>query len=286
MAKRTYNIASLQRGLRILRIFGETPHGLTAKQLSQKSRLPESTVHRFLTNLQASGFLTCGPDGVYELGIACLAIGNSALSQLDIRHVSLPFLRQLNLQTRETVHLTVRHGSAAVYVEKLESPEPLRIHSRIGSSVPLFCTAVGKLLLAYAPEEERRLSLHQMQIKRLTPNTAGSIQELEADLLRIRKVGYACDMEEHELHIRCIAAPVWDYTGNVCASLSVTAPAVRMHVLRMRQIAPMVVTAGLQISHELGYRMVGVPSEHQSLQSSVLAQVMHSTRLVAKSQAL
>lgn len=253
MPKRSYNIASLQRGLRILRIFGEAPNGLTAKQLAEKSRIPESTVHRFLTNLAGSGFLTCGHNGVYDLGIACLTIGNSANGQLDIRRSSLPYLRTLNHQTRETVHLTVRHGLTAVYVEKLESSEPLRIHSRIGTSVPLFCTAVGKLLLAHTPEPEQQELLSQLEIKRFTPNTVGSIQELEADLQRIRKVGYACDMEEHELHIRCIAAPIWDYTGRVCASLSITAPAVRMQAIRMRQLAPMVVEAGREISRELGF---------------------------------
>jgi DNA-binding IclR family transcriptional regulator len=255
--KRSYNITALQRGLRLLQLFSESPHGLTAKQVADRSRLPVSTVHRFLANLEGAGFLNCSGDAVYHLGIACFSIGQAALGQLDIRRVSLPYLQELNRQTRETIHLTVRHGLSAVYVEKLDSPEPLRIHSRIGAAVPLYCTAVGKVMLAYMPADERQGILPRLGLKRLTPNTAGSLQELEAELYRVRKNGYACDLEEHEPHIRCVAAPIWDNVGGVNASLSITAPVVRMAVTRLRQLAPLIQTAGLQISRELGYQTPG-----------------------------
>ena len=195
------------------------------------------------------------------MGIACFSIGQAALAQLDIRRLSLPHLRELNQHTRETIHLTVRHGLTAVYVEKLDSPEHLRIHSRIGISVPLYCTAVGKVLLAHMAPEEQQGLLAQMDLKRLTPNTAGSLQELQTELHRVRKNGYACDLEEHEPHIRCIAAPIWDHSGAVQASLSITAPVVRMPVSRLRQLAPMIQEAGLRISRELGYPGTTKPSE-------------------------
>jgi DNA-binding IclR family transcriptional regulator len=253
-AKRTYNITALQRGLRLLHLFSDSPRGLSAKQVTAISRLPVSTVHRFLANLVAAGFLSCDGDGSYHLGIACFTIGQAAVGQLDIRRLSLPYLRELNLQTRETIHLTVRHGLSAVYVEKLDSPEPLRIHSRIGAAVPLYCTAVGKVMLAYMPAEEKDRVLPELGLKRFTPNTVGSLQELKAELARVHKNGYACDLEEHEMHIRCVAAPIWDHTGSVQSSLSITAPLVRMPVTRLRQLAPLIKTAGLQISRELGYQ--------------------------------
>lgn len=251
--KPSYNITALQRGLRLLQLFSESPHGLTAKEVASHSRLPVSTVHRFLVNLQTAGYLNCSRDGIYQLGIACFAIGQAALSQLDLRRVSRPFLEDLNRQTRETIHLTLRHGLSAVYVEKLDSLEPLRIYSRIGATVPLYCTAVGKVMLAFMPEEERESLLPQLGIKRFTPNTVGNLQELGAELYRVRKNGYACDLEEHELHIRCIAAPVRDHEGKVNASVSITAPMVRMTVTRLRQLAPLIETAGFQISRALGY---------------------------------
>jgi IclR family KDG regulon transcriptional repressor len=255
--KRRYNITALQRGLHLLQLFSESPHGMTAKEVASRSRLPVSTVHRFMANLEGAGFLNCSGDSVYHLGIVCFAIGHAALGQLDIRRVSLPYLEELNRQTRETIHLTVRHGLSAVYVEKLDSTEQLRIHSRIGAAVPLYCTAVGKVMLAHMPDDEREKILPQLELNRLTPNTVGNLQELQTELYRVRKNGYACDLEENELHIRCVAAPIWDHAGAVNASLSITAPVVRMAVARLRQLAPLIQTAGLQISRELGYRTAG-----------------------------
>jgi IclR family acetate operon transcriptional repressor len=271
--KRSYNITALQRGLRLLQLFSESPHGLTAKQVAGRSRLPVSTVHRFLANLEGTGFLNCSGDGVYHLGIACFAIGQMALGQLDIRRVSQPYLQELNRQTRETIHLTVRHGLSAVYVEKLDSPEQLRIHSRIGAAVPLYCTAVGKVMLAYMPDDEREKVLPQLSLQCLTPNSVSNLQELDAELYRVRKNGYACDLEEHELHIRCVAAPIWDHAGSVNASLSITAPVVRMAVTRLRQLAPLIQTAGLQISRELGYRTASyhAPARKNSSGEALLA---------------
>jgi len=264
--KRTYNITALQRGLRLLQLFTRSERGLTAMQVAKQSGLPVSTVHRFLVNLESSAFLHCSAEGTYHLGIACFSIGQAALGQLDIRRLSLPHLTELNQHTRETIHLTVRHGLTAVYVEKLDSPEHLRIHSRIGISVPLYCTAVGKVLLAYMPPEEQQSVLAQIDLKRVTPNTAGSLQELQTELHRVRKNGYACDLEEHEPHIRCIAAPIWDHAGAVQASLSITAPVVRMPISRLRQLAPMIQEAGLRVSKELGYQATARPVEPAVMQ--------------------
>lgn len=254
-AKRTYNITALQRGLALLQLFATAPQGLAAGQVARLSGLPVSTVHRFLVNLESAGFLNCSGTGIYHLGIACFSIGQAALGQLDIRRLSLPYLQELNHDTRETIHLTVRHGMSAVYVEKLDSTEPLRIHSRIGAVVPLYCTAVGKVMLAFMAQEEQLSVLRQLELKRLTPNTVGSLQELQMQLQRVQKNGHACDLEEHELHIRCIAAPIWDHNGAVNASLSITAPAVRMSMTRLRQLAVLVQHAGLGISRELGYQV-------------------------------
>src|SRR4051794_4690607 len=189
-------------------------------------------------NLEGSGFLNCSEDGIYHLGVLCFGLGHAALAQLDVRRLSLPYLRELNHSTRETIHLTVRHGATAVYVEKLDSPEPVRIYSRIGASVPLYSSAVGKVMLAYMQPTERDGLLAQVEFKRFTPNTIGSTQELLAYLQKVRRQGFAYDLEENERHIRCIAAPIWDHAGAVNASLSITGPAVRMSNSRLRELSP------------------------------------------------
>lgn len=251
--KRTYDIIALQRGLNLLSLFAKSEGGLTATRVAKLSGLPVSTVHRFLVNLETTGFLVQENTGVYHLGIACVSIGQAALAQLDVRRISLPHLRDVNRETRETIHLTVRHGLGAVYVEKLDSPEPLRIYSHIGATVPLHCTAVGKILLAYLPPAEQAGILSALELKRFTAHTVSNVRDLQAQLQRVKRCGYAWDLEEYETHIRCIAGPIWDYTGNVSASLSITGPAVRMSVKRLRQLAPLVQRAGRRISQELGY---------------------------------
>ena len=258
--KRTYTITALQRGLRLLTLFANSERGLTASEVGKLSGLPVSTVHRFLANLEASGFLNCSEDSVYHLGVVCFGLGHSALAQLDIRRLSLPHLRDLNQKTRETIHLTVRHGASAVYVEKLDSQEPLRIFSRIGASVPLYSSAVGKAMLAYMQSQERDDLLSHVVLRRFTPNTIGSIQELLTYLQKVRKQGFAYDLEENEPHIRCVAAPIWDHSGAVNASLSITGPAVRMSTARLRELSPLVREAGLAISRELGHQ----PSKSKS----------------------
>ncbi len=266
--KRSYSITSLQRGLKLLTLFSKAEGGLTATQVVKLSGLPISTVHRFLVNLESTGFLNCDGDGSYHLGTACFSLGQSALRRLDIRRLSLPYLQELNRTTRETVHLTVRHELLVVYVEKLDSPEPLRIFSRIGAAVPLHCTAVGKVMLAYMPPEEQAAALAQLEIKRRTQNTIGNVQDLQAHVQRVRRSGYACDLEENELHIRCLAAPIWDHAGNVNASLSITGPVVRMSMTRLRQLAPLVQRAGLKISRELGFQFPSGSAEKALLSDS------------------
>jgi len=256
-SKRSYNITSVQRCLRLLSLFAQAADGLSASEVAKQSGLPVSTVHRFLVNLENAGFLAYGNNEKYHLGISSFSIGRAALVQLDIRRLSLPYLQELNRSTRETIHLTVRNGLSAVYVEKLDSPEKLRIFSHIGASVPLYCTAVGKILLAYLPPKDLEGILQQIELRRLTSNTIHDPAELLRHLQRVRKNGYAFDLEEHEAHIRCVAAPIWDSNGAVNASLSLTAPVVRMGLPRLRELAPLVQEAGLRISRELGYQGAG-----------------------------
>jgi DNA-binding IclR family transcriptional regulator len=261
-ARRSYSIGAVQRCLQLLRLFGHAPSGLMPAEVVKLSGLPTSTVYRFLANLETAGFLSCSATGKYHLDIASFSIGQAALSHLDIRRLSLPYLKALNGHTRETIHLLVRQGLSAVYVEKLESPQPPNTISRIGVSVPLYCTAVGKVLLAYLPAEDLARVLRQIEPRCHTPHTISSTQELQRQLQRVRRCGYSFDLEENEPHIRCVAAPIWDHAGAVNASLSVSGPAKRMPVTRLRELAPVVQEAGIRISRELGYQGSVEPQEH------------------------
>ena len=244
----------MQRCLHLLRLFAQAPGGLTPAEVGKLSGLPTSTVYRFLFNLETAGFLTCGESGRYHVEATCFPIEQSALSHLETRRLSLPYLKALSEHTRETVHLLVRQGLRAIYVEKLESPQLPCTISRIGVSVPLYCTAVGKILLAYLPADEQARVLRQIEPKFRTAHTIRNTEELQKQIDRVRRCGYSFDLEENEPQVRCVAAPIWDHSGNVNASLSVSGPARRMPMSRLREIAPIIQEAGIRISRELGYQ--------------------------------
>ena len=283
-ARRSYSIGSVQRCLQLLRLFGQTQRGLTPAEVAELSGLPTSTVYRFLANLETAGFLRCGDGGKHYLDAACFSNGQAALSHLDIRRLSLPYLKALNEHTRETIHLLVRHGLSAVYVEKLDSPQLPNTISRIGVSVALYCTAVGKVLLAYLPADDLARVLRQIEPRCRTAHTISNMQELQRQLERVRRCGYSFDLEENEPHIRCVAAPIWDHSGYVNASLSVSGPAKRMPMARMRELAPVVQEAGIRISRELGYqgsvdpdvdwKICGTSAAHSSAQKGFLNQTV------------
>src|SRR5580704_12992282 len=180
-----YNITALHRGLRLLTLIGEAQRALAAGEIARLSNLHTSTVHRFLVNLESAGFLTREESsGKYQLGPACVTLGRAALDHLDFHRVSVPYLKELNRLTRETIHLPVRQDLHAVSLEKIESLEPLRIFSQFGAAVPLHCTGVGKVLLAHTPQEELQTILPRLTLTRCTPNSISSLQELEAELNR------------------------------------------------------------------------------------------------------
>ena len=137
-------------------------------------------------------------------------------------------------------------------------------------------------MLAHMLQEELEGVIPQMEFRRLTANTISEPAELRRHLQRVRKNGYAFDLEEHEAHIRCVAAPIWDPNGAVNASLSLTAPVVRMGLPRLRQLAPLLQEAGLRISRELGYQGTGYPQSRNSTERQARAGRASSARTQAQ----
>lgn len=248
-----YEITALQRGLSILSLLAESGNSLSASEISRALNLHGSTVHRFLVNLEDSGYMARDEHGSYHLGTHCIALGRAAMNRLDVRKASLAPLEELNRITRETVHLSIRHGLTAVYIEKFESPEPLRIFSHVGANVPLHCSAMGKIFLAFLPADEQAETLARLPFTRYTPATISSIAAMRSELRTVSQQGYATDNEEHEAHIKCIAAPIWDDSGRVVAAFSITGPAARMQRSRLREYSVLVRQTSRTISAALGY---------------------------------
>ena len=214
------------------------------EELADATGLPKSSVHRTLAALRGRGFAFQQEDGRYLAGSELLRVAFDFYDRVDVRVMLQPLLLRLRDELNETVHLGILEGADVVYLDKLESRHPLRLTSTIGGRNPAHCTAVGKALLAwtYPSEPELRAWIAGSRpLVRRTPASLTDPTDLVKEMARIRSDGFARDMEESEVGVRCIAAPVFVGTARPRAAVSISAPRDRMSSSRIRAIAPLLV---------------------------------------------
>jgi IclR family acetate operon transcriptional repressor len=250
-----YTVKSLVKALNILSVLAEEEPPYTLTQLSQKLHLHVSTVHRLLVNLVRHGFVEEEPvSGGYQLSYRVLRMGLRVLDRLDFRRVAHPLLQELNLRTKETVHLAILQDMRAISIEKFDSPQPVGLDARLGGVLPLHCTGVGKVLLAFQGEDLLNQIVQSPGLTRRTAHTITNAAQLRKELEMIRQQGYAVDQEEAVEGLRCVAGPVINHRGQIVAAFSVAGPATRLTPARVREIAHLVRETSQEISYRLGHR--------------------------------
>lgn len=212
---------TLSKGFELLEVIGRSRDGRKGRDIAEELDMPVSTVFRQLKFLTERGYLRCS-GGVYTLGSALVRLGGEAQRQNPLARLAHPVLAALSEATSETVHLAELRDDQAVYVDKVEGSRPVRMGSMIGRSCPLYCTGVGKAMLAFLPERERKRLLDTMRLEVFTEQTIVDRFRLEEELDRIRQTGIAVDRCEHEPGVFCVASPVFDPAGNVLGALSVS----------------------------------------------------------------
>jgi len=248
-------INSVLRAAQILDSFNPQKPVYTNTELSRKLGLNKTTVTRLLYSLEKAGFVERDPKTKeYGLTHKLYRIGSVYISQVDLHRVAMPELAKLGSFCQETVHLVILNEWKAFYLDKVESPQSIRLISSIGNTCPAYCTGVGKVLLAFLPEEELKGFFRSVELKRYTPNTICSPKELKVHLKMIKEQGYAIDDSEHEPEVRCVAAPVYGRNGSVIASISIAGPVYRMTREKMeRELVQAVKSTAHTISKKLGY---------------------------------
>jgi DNA-binding IclR family transcriptional regulator len=247
-------LQSVDHALAVLEAFDAGTPELGVTALSGRLKLAKSTVYRLLSTLASRGYVYQNPaTGKYRLGLKTFEVGSLAVSQLTVRDVALPYLEKLRDATKETVHLGVRDGDAVIYIEKIETPHAMRMYSRTGRRAPLHCTALGKALLAFSPPAEAARLLRR-GLRRYTPHTITDPQVFGKELAKVRERGYALDEEEFEEGLKCVAAPLWDYTGGVVATAGIAGPHIRITSDRLPDLIAVVREVAGEISTRLGYR--------------------------------
>jgi len=253
-------VQSIERALTLMEALGQCRGEVGIAELSKRVGLHVSTTHRLLATLVARGYARQNPEnGRYALGAKALHLAESYLGQLDLRSIARPTLEWLSQETGETANLVILDGREALYLDKAESPQSLRIFSRIGRRAPLHCTAVGKVLLAGRSKAEVNSLLGRGPLERLTRNTITSVSQVRRELEKVQGQGFALDREECEAAASCIAAPVRNARGETIAAVGISGPTIRLHARRIEELVPRVVQAGRQVSEQLGYHSSGGP---------------------------
>ncbi len=204
--------------------------------------LNKSTLHRLLSSLIHVGYVQQDPEsGRYFLSSRLLTLSARILSHMDILDEVRPYLKQLSEDTRETVHFVELDGCEAVYICKEEAyMNTIRMASRVGSRVPLYCSGVGKAMLASMTDEDIRRIWDSSSIRELTPHTVTDYDCFFKEIQEVRRNGFAIDKEENETGVRCIAAGLPNYKGITRYAFSVSAPAARMDGARTAEVARMI----------------------------------------------
>ncbi len=238
------------RALDLLGAFDTAHRRMTLTQLAARAGLPIATAHRLVAELVGWGALARRDDGAYEVGHRLWTLGLLAPVQGELREVAAPFLQDLYAATGDTVHLAVREGNRALYVERLSGKASVPVVSQVGGRLPLHTTGVGKVLLAHAPPDVLRQVL--VSLTRETRHSVVQPGRVVRELGEVRRRGYARTVEEMTLGACSVAVPVRDVDGTVAAAVGVVVPSIRRDVVRLvpaLQVAALGITRHLRQFH-------------------------------------
>ena len=244
---------SIRRAVDLIRRAAEHPLSLT--EAAGVLGVHKSTALRILQTLESARFVRRIGTGTYVLGGGIIELSELALGSMDLRQYATAYLRTLQRETGHTVHLAQLTGDEIIYIDKVDSSafDAVKLPSRIGRAVSVYASAVGKIILAYLPAEERDRLLSRVVFERFTNTTFADRESLETELTHIREQGWAVDNGEHDAYVRCVAAPIRDLRGRVMAAASITAIEVIASLDHLKGNLPLLLETANQISHELGY---------------------------------
>ena len=231
------------KALSLLDLLGEYPHGAALSDLATRSGFPLSTTHRLLASLIRGGFASMDPDRRYNLGLRVFALGQQVASARGFAGTVLPQMEWLSQQTEEAVLMSVLDGDHQLYVHYVPGPQQVGVIGERGRHGPLHCTAMGKVLLAFAPTDQSARLVETISLDPLGPNTITDRDAFRVEISSVRAQGYAIANEEHETGILAIGMPIVDNGGRLRAAISVAAPAFRCDPERLKSFLPAMRTA-------------------------------------------
>lgn len=244
-------IQSVSRAIQIIRCF-ENYEELGVTEISKMVELHKSTTFGLISTLEVNKLLEKNDyTGKYRLGLELFRLGTKVNSTL--RHLAIPYLEQLVKMYQETVNLVVIDDLSVIYLEKVESTRSMRISTMVGGRLPLYCTAVGKAIMANMPMEELNRMLSRMEFTKYTDKTVYDTKSILETLEKAKSNGYAEESEELEIGLSCVAAPIYNHFNNPFAAISLSGPTFRMNESFRKEISVTLKQFTQEISKKLGY---------------------------------
>jgi len=253
--KTDYIIQSVDHALDVLEAFHGEEDELGITELSRRLKLHKNNIFRILATLESRGYIdqNLSTDN-YRLGLGTLELGQTYIRHTGLLRIARPIMEELNQKVNENVYIGILKDRYAFYLDVVESSHTVRVLSRVGCRIPTYCAAIGKAQLAYETPETINEVLGKKELKKFTPNTIADREKILQHLIVVKEVGYAVDDEEWDEGVRCVGAPIFDYTRKAVGGISISGPSVRMSMDKVRKdYVPLIRNACEEISHRLGY---------------------------------
>lgn len=246
-------IKSVQKAIDIIDYIARNGEvGVT--EVSKEFNMSKSSAHGYLNTFFKNNWITKNDStDKYKLGLHLFELGNYVRDGFKIREIAIPYMKNIVDKTGETVHLTLLDNGEVVYVESAQPENKLSVASIAGRRAPLYCTGVGKAILAFKPEEFIDDLLKKVELERFTENTITDPKLIKKNLNETKKMGYSIDNSEHEEGVRCVGVPIYNAENEVFASLSLTGPSPRIKDEKIEEYSIILKEAAIEISRDIGW---------------------------------
>lgn len=246
-------VKSAARVMDVLDVLRDYPDGLSLQELCNQMDIPKSSMHELLYTMTERNYLVQTENKKYSLGFKLIELGLASLDKVNVYQIAKQHMVKLVDLIEETVFMSVCVDDEIVYVNRMDCSRSVRTNVTLGDHKPMHCTALGKSFLAYMSSQEVERVVQRKGLPAFTSRTITDYKVLVKELENVRARGIACDNQEIEEGLTCIACPIFDYSGKVIAAISVAGPTDRMEQ-RKQEVEKMLQEHSLQISAEMGFR--------------------------------
>lgn len=255
------SVPMIMKAFEVLEGFREKPEGLTYMELIERfSNISKISLYRILCSLESLGFLEKDEQtNRYELGAKFIELGRITEKRQDLIRILQPTMQEISERFEENVNLAKIQAGELIYLKTIEGRHPVRVIELPSRTEAIYCSAVGKAILTFMPEEEQKSIIAGLKFVKFTSYTLSSKTQLRQEMEEIAEKGYALDNEENLVGVRCVAVPILDAKGYATVALSVTGPVSRMTVAQAKKVGTYLVKRSQELSEQIyGYRRTSI----------------------------